>query len=83
MDARRVDRVEGMDLLQEAYANELVPFGENVQQRIGRRADLASAYVAPAAMHTMAATARAIPAACDRVTRSPRKTVARMTVVTG
>jgi ferredoxin len=32
--ARRVDRVEGMDLLQEAYANRLVQFGENAQQGV-------------------------------------------------
>ena len=32
--ARRVDRVEGMDLLQEAYANNLVQFGENVQRGV-------------------------------------------------
>jgi ferredoxin len=32
--ARRVDRVEGMDLLQEAYANNLVQFGENVQHGV-------------------------------------------------
>jgi ferredoxin len=33
--ARRVDRVEGMDLLQEAYAHNLVQFGENVQRSVG------------------------------------------------
>ena len=32
--ARRVDAVEGMDLLQEAYASNLVQFGENVQQGV-------------------------------------------------
>ena len=37
----------------------------------------------PAAMQPIAATASAIPTACDRVTRSRRTTVARMTVVTG
>ena len=33
--ARRVDRVEGMDLLQEAYDHNLVQFGENVQRGVG------------------------------------------------
>jgi ferredoxin len=32
--ARRVDRVEGMDLLEEAWANGLVQFGENVQRGV-------------------------------------------------
>ena len=32
--ARRVDRVEGMDLLQEAYGSNLVQFGENVQRAV-------------------------------------------------
>ncbi len=32
--ARRVDRAEGMDLLAEAYANNLVQFGENVQRDV-------------------------------------------------
>jgi formate hydrogenlyase subunit 6/NADH:ubiquinone oxidoreductase subunit I len=32
--ARRVDRFEGRDLLEEAYANHLVQFGENVQQQV-------------------------------------------------
>jgi ferredoxin len=32
--ARRVDRAEGMDLLEEAYANGLVQFGENVQRGV-------------------------------------------------
>ncbi|MGB2908894.1 MAG: 4Fe-4S dicluster domain-containing protein [Candidatus Aminicenantaceae bacterium] len=32
--ARRVDTVEGLDLLQEAYDNDLVQFGENVQDRV-------------------------------------------------
>jgi len=32
--ARQVDKVEGMDLLQEAYENNLVQFGENVQQQV-------------------------------------------------
>jgi len=32
--ARRVDRVEGMDLLREAYDNNLVQFGENVQNGV-------------------------------------------------
>lgn len=32
--ARRVDKVEGMDLLAEAYANNLVQFGENVQRDV-------------------------------------------------
>jgi ferredoxin len=32
--ARRVDTVEGLDLLQEAYENDLVQFGENVQNRV-------------------------------------------------
>jgi ferredoxin len=32
--AREVDAVEGMDLLQEAYANNLVQFGENVQRGV-------------------------------------------------
>jgi len=32
--ARRVDAVEGMDLLQEAHANNLVQFGENVQRGV-------------------------------------------------
>jgi ferredoxin len=32
--ARRVDRVEGMDLLQEAYAHNLVQFGENVRDDV-------------------------------------------------
>ncbi|MDH4142861.1 MAG: 4Fe-4S dicluster domain-containing protein [Chloroflexota bacterium] len=32
--ARRVDRVEGMDLLAEAYENNLVQFGENVQNGV-------------------------------------------------
>jgi len=32
--ARRVDRAEGMDLLQEAYAANLVQFGENVQRDV-------------------------------------------------
>jgi len=33
--ARRVDRVEGMDLLQEAYDHNLVQFGENVRADVG------------------------------------------------
>jgi ferredoxin len=33
--ARRVDRVEGMDLLAEAYAHNLVQFGENAQRSVG------------------------------------------------
>jgi ferredoxin len=33
--ARRVDRVEGMDLLQEAYGHNLVQFGENAQRSVG------------------------------------------------
>jgi len=32
--ARRVDANEGLDLLQEAYDNNLVQFGENVQKRV-------------------------------------------------
>jgi ferredoxin len=32
--ARRVDEVEGMDLLQQAYENNLVQFGENIQKRV-------------------------------------------------
>ncbi len=32
--ARRVDRTEGMELLQEAYANNLVQFGENVREGV-------------------------------------------------
>ena len=32
--ARRVDRAEGRDLLQEAYARDLVQFGENVQRGV-------------------------------------------------
>jgi len=32
--ARRVDRVEGLDLLQEAYGHNLVQFGENVQRAV-------------------------------------------------
>ena len=32
--ARRVDRVEGMDLLQQAYDSNLVQFGENVQRDV-------------------------------------------------
>ena len=32
--ARKVDRSEGMDLLQMAYDNNLVQFGENVQKRV-------------------------------------------------
>ena len=32
--ARRMDTVEGLDLLQEAYDNDLVQFGENVQDRV-------------------------------------------------
>jgi ferredoxin len=32
--ARRVDSVEGMDLLQQAYENNLVQFGENAQQTV-------------------------------------------------
>ena len=32
--ARQVDKVEGMDLLQKAYENNLVQFGENVQRRV-------------------------------------------------
>jgi len=32
--ARRVDRSEGMDLLREAYDNNLVQFGENVQRSV-------------------------------------------------
>ncbi len=32
--ARRVDKVEGMDLLQEAYAHNLVQFGENVREGV-------------------------------------------------
>ncbi|HSO28544.1 MAG TPA: 4Fe-4S dicluster domain-containing protein [Candidatus Sulfomarinibacteraceae bacterium] len=32
--ARRIDEVEGMDLLQEAYASNLVQFGENVQSGV-------------------------------------------------
>ena len=37
----------------------------------------------PAAMQTIAPTARAIPTACVLVTRSRRKTAARITVMTG
>jgi ferredoxin len=33
--ARRVDRIEGMDLLQEAYGHNLVQFGENAQRSVG------------------------------------------------
>lgn len=32
--AREVDKVEGMDLLQEAYDNNLVQFGENVREQV-------------------------------------------------
>jgi ferredoxin len=32
--ARRVDNAEGLDLLQQAYANNLVQFGENVRERV-------------------------------------------------
>ena len=32
--ARKVDKAEGMDLLQEAYDNNLVQFGENVRDRV-------------------------------------------------
>lgn len=32
--ARKVDKVEGLDLLQQAYDNNLVQFGENVQKRV-------------------------------------------------
>ena len=32
--AREVDKVEGLDLLHEAYDNNLVQFGENVQKRV-------------------------------------------------
>jgi len=32
--ARKVDKIEGLDLLQEAYDNNLVQFGENVQKRV-------------------------------------------------
>jgi len=32
--AREVDKTEGMDLLQQAYENNLVQFGENVQKRV-------------------------------------------------
>lgn len=32
--ARRVDAVEGMDLLDQAYASNLVQFGENVRERV-------------------------------------------------
>ncbi len=32
--ARKVDKVEGLDLLQEAYDNNLVQFGENVQKGV-------------------------------------------------
>jgi ferredoxin len=32
--ARSVDKVEGLDLLQQAYDNNLVQFGENVQKRV-------------------------------------------------
>jgi ferredoxin len=32
--ARRVDSVEGLDLLQQAHANNLVQFGENVRRRV-------------------------------------------------
>lgn len=32
--ARQVDKVEGFDLLQSAYENNLVQFGENVQKRV-------------------------------------------------
>ena len=32
--AREVDKIEGMDLLQQAYDNNLVQFGENVQKRV-------------------------------------------------
>lgn len=32
--ARQVDKKEGMDLLQQAYENHLVQFGENVQRRV-------------------------------------------------
>ena len=32
--ARRVDKAEGLDLLQQAYDNNLVQFGENVRERV-------------------------------------------------
>ena len=32
--ARKIDKVEGLDLLQQAYDNYLVQFGENVQKRV-------------------------------------------------
>ena len=32
--ARNVDKIEGLDLLQKAYDNNLVQFGENVQKRV-------------------------------------------------
>jgi ferredoxin len=32
--ARNVDKIEGLDLLQKAYNNNLVQFGENVQKRV-------------------------------------------------
>ncbi len=32
--ARQVDKIEGMDLLQQAYDNNLVQFGENVQNQV-------------------------------------------------
>ncbi len=32
--ARRVDKAEGLDLLQQAYENNLVQFGENVRERV-------------------------------------------------
>jgi ferredoxin len=33
--ARRIDAAEGMDLLQQAYDNNLVQFGENVRNKVG------------------------------------------------
>ncbi|MCK4579518.1 MAG: 4Fe-4S dicluster domain-containing protein [Candidatus Marinimicrobia bacterium] len=32
--ARKIDKVEGLDLLQQAYDNQLVQFGENVRERV-------------------------------------------------
>jgi hypothetical protein len=48
-----------------------------------RRADALDRYVDPSAMHAIAPTASAIPSAWTGVTRSCRKTAARITVVTG
>ena len=81
------DPEQGRSAGQEAPAEVGAAAGERREQaqddgRDRRPAELVHA-AEPAAMQPTAAAASAIPTACDRVTRSRRTTVARMTVVTG